>query len=366
MSDSFSFSTFEINPRAIVGNIRLAKKCLMPQTKIVAMVKADAYSIGVENIAPFIVDNVDVFAVANLEEGIKLRGLGIDKEIFVMSPINLDFLSVYSYYNLTPTITSIHELNYLSKEAKMPITVQIKADTGLARFGIVKISEFTKALEKINSNKKISLLGVFSHLATKQNNIEYIYTQKHRFDEFIDIAKTKVSKPLYYHLANTNAIFNHKGFGYNMARMGFGIYGMDNDLHKSLKPAIQIKSKIVFEKIVPPAQSIGYDRTFITTKKTKVGIVPLGYADGVDRRLSNKGFVLINGQKVNIIGRVSMDSFCVDLTDVVGETMGAEVVLLGKSRGEILSLKTLSEMTGASQYETLVKFSHKRMCIKYV
>lgn len=365
MSDPFSYSRFIVSPQAILHNIKQAKKCLPDKTKIIAMVKADAYSVGVEVVAPIIKNSVDAFAVANLEEGIKLRGLGIVNEIFVMAPINLEFLSVYSYYNLTPTITSFLELNKLSSETKMPIKVQIKVDSGLTRFGISKISEFRRVLAKIKSNKKIMLLGVFSHLATKQENVKFIYKQKRRFEKFVNIAKLSFGENLYYHLANSNAVFNHAGLGFNAVRMGYGLFGMDKILNKKLKPFLEIKSNVVSIKMLRKNISIGYDRTFVTSCNMKIGIVPLGYADGVDRRLSNKGYVLIDGQRANIVGRVSMDSFMVDITDIKDVKIGSVVTIVGKSGFEKITLLEIANLCNASPYEILVKFSNKRMKIEY-
>lgn len=365
MSDPFSYSRYILHPEAILHNIKLARKCLKPNTKIIAMVKANAYSVGVEMVAPIIKNSVDAFAVANLEEGIKLRNLGILNEIFVMAPINLEFLSVYSYYDLTPTITSFSELNKLSSETKMPIKVQIKVDSGLTRFGISKISEFRRALAKIKTNKKITLLGVFSHLATKQENQKFIYQQKRRFEKFVNEAKLIYGENLYYHLANSNAVFNHSGLGFNAVRIGFGLFGMDKNLHKKLRPFISIKSKIVSIKNINPNTSVGYDRTFVANKKMKIGIVPLGYADGVDRRLSNFGYVIIGGSRAPIVGRVSMDSFMVDVSGIKNVTEGIDVTIIGKDKFESITLQEVASLCNASPYEILVKFSNKRMKIEY-
>lgn len=366
MSDSFSFSTFEVYPNAILSNIRFAKKQLNAGTKIIAMVKADAYSVGIEIVAPIIAGVVDAFAVANLQEGITLRNLGIAKEIFVMAPINIEFLSVYSYYKLTPTIASIFELNKLSKEIKVPLKVQIKVDSGLTRFGISKISEFRRLLRKIKCNKNLTLCGVFSHLATKQEDVKFIHHQCRRFEKFVSVAKSEFGENLLFHLANTNAIFFHKGLNFNAVRMGFGLYGMDNSKIKKLKPFISIKSKIVSIKKVSKGASIGYDRTMIANKDMKIGIVPLGYADGINRRLSNVGRVLINGQRINIVGRISMDSFMVDLSGFDEIKNFSTVTLLGASGGENQTLKEVADLCGCSMYEFLVGLSHKRMRIDYI
>ena len=336
MSDSFSFSSYEIHPNAILNNIKQAKKKLNKNTKIIAMIKADAYSVGAEVVAPIINHSVDAFAVANLEEGIKLRNTGLTKEIFIMAPINIEFLSVYSYYKLTPTIASIKELNKLSNEIKVPLKVQIKVDSG------------------------------FSHLATKEADTKFIFKQQKRFNKFVSVAEGIFGDCLLYHLANTNAVFNHNGLNFNAVRMGFGLYGMDDSLSRNLKPFISITSKIVSIKNIRKNTSIGYDRTMIASRNMKIGIVPLGYVDGINRRLSNIGTVLINGQIAKIVGRVSMDSFMIDLTDVEGIKEGQKVTILGKDGSERLTLKTLADYTGCSMYELLVGFSNKRMKIELI
>lgn len=366
MSDSFSFSSYEIHPNAILNNIKQAKKKLNKNTKIIAMIKADAYSVGAEVVAPIMNHSVDAFAVANLEEGIKLRNTGLTKEIFIMAPINIEFLSVYSYYKLTPTIASIKELNKLSNEIKVPLKVQIKVDSGLSRFGIAKISEFRRALEKIKNNNKLTLIGVFSHLATKEADTKFIFKQQKRFNKFVSVAEGIFGDCLLYHLANTNAVFNHNGLNFNAVRMGFGLYGMDDSLSRNLKPFISITSKIVSIKNIRKNTSIGYDRTMIASRNMKIGIVPLGYVDGINRRLSNIGTVLINGQIAKIVGRVSMDSFMIDLTDVEGIKEGQKVTILGKDGSERLTLKMLADYTGCSMYELLVGFSNKRMKIELI
>lgn len=361
MSNPFSFSVYKIDKKALITNVKILKKSAGNKTFLCAMAKADCYGIGARYIAPVIKDYVKAFAVANLHEGIELRNLGIDNEIFVMSPIDMQYLDLFSVFKLTPTIASLTEMNNLSRRAKKPIRVQIKVDSGLNRYGFMTKKEILEALNASKENVNIKVVGMFSHLATKQENDNYVCKQQKYFDEIAKSFETSLVGEKYIHLSNTSAIISHGSFDYNMVRSGFGLYGLDKNLSNNFVPVISIVSKVVSIKEVEEGSPVGYDCTYIAQRKMTIGIVPLGYYDGIDRRLSNRGYVLYNGCLVRIVGRVCMDCFMVDLTDVYDANIGDEVVILGKSKNKEITLKDLSEWTGTSQYDLLVHLSSKRM-----
>lgn len=355
----FSFTDYVINKENLLFNIKTIKSKLKPNTKFCAVIKADAYGIGAREISALINKEVDCFAVANLEEGVDLRSYGISKNVIVLGALNFDYLNVYCEKFLSPPVSTFSEISKLSRQLKNPLRVEFGLNSGMNRIGFSKKSEIYRAISLKNQNKFISIFGAFSHLATKENDVVFMYKQKAVFDSLLTPFK---GMKIIRHLSNTNASLNHPDFNYDMVRVGFGLYGMAQD-GSLCRPVVSIKSRVVLINYIAPGETVGYDRTFVAKRKSKIAVVPIGYYDGMSRELGNKGKVLINGQFAQIVGRVCMDMFMVDVTDVLNVEVGSVVTILGIDGKRSLTLTNYAKWSNASEYEILTRFNNERMNI---
>lgn len=352
----FSFSNYIINKENLISNVKFIKKQLNKNTKFCAVVKANAYGVGQNIVSKIISEYVDCFAVANLEEGVLLRESGETKNIISLGAINFDYLSVYSNKIIAPPVSTNQEMIKLSSEAKSPILVEFGLNTGMNRIGFSSLNEIDEAIAIKNKNSNICLWGAFSHLATKENDVGFMYSQKRKFDSL-----TKVfSKNVVLHLSNTSASIYRKDFNYDMVRVGFGLYGA-NSFSGKLKSVVSIESKVVLIQDVDAGLSVGYDRTFFTNKKSKVAIIPLGYFDGINRRLSNTGFVLINGKYCPIVGRICMDAMMVDVTNLNQVQVGDKVTIIGTDGNKEITISDYAKWAGTSEYEIFSRLNTARM-----
>lgn len=355
--ECFSFSNFIINKKNLINNVNKVRGCLSPSVRLCAVVKANAYGVGVKQVSSVIEPLVDCFAVANLKEGIELRETGITKEIITLSPIKMEQKNIYAEYFLTPPVSTFDEVNKLSSELKLPLKVNFALNSGMNRIGFTSLGEIWASISKILSNNKIKIFGAFSHLATKENDCRFMYTQKEKFDylltpfDGLNIVK---------HLANTNATFNHFDLHYDMVRVGFGLYGMTlNEF--GLKPVVSIDSRVVLISDVYAGESVGYDRTFIAPSDRKIAVVPLGYYDGINRGLSNCGKVIINGEFAPIVGRICMDSMMVDVSHIKNVEVGSKVTIIGSQENAKIDVSEHAKLVGTSEYEILSRFNSTRM-----
>lgn len=358
----FSFNEYTINKTNLLANMSLIKSRLKPGVKLCAVVKADAYGVGARNVVEILKDEVDAFAVANLDEGIEVRGCVDRIKIIVLGAINLNQIKHYENNFLSPTVSAVCEMSKLSSEAKKPLTVEFGLNTGMNRIGFSKKSEIFDAISYLSKNKKIVVSGAYSHLATKQNNVGFMYEQKARFDELVcALAGLKVIR----HISNSSATWNNQDFNYDMVRVGFSMYGMNNDF-EGLRGVVEIVSHVVKINHVKAGESVGYDRTFYAKRDSAIAVLPLGYYDGLSRGLSNRGRVLINGKFAPIVGRVCMDMVMVDITNIANVEIGSRAVIVGKDGDNEISLKEHADILGTSEYEILARFNNKRMNVSII
>jgi len=260
--------------------------------------------------------------------------------------------------DLTIGVSDIEFIKAIGNKGKR-VKVHIEIDSGMGRTGIqlYEIEEFIKLIE---SFKNIDVQGIYTHLSSVDRDIEYSKKQLKIFDEAVKIAKEKLTNLKYIHSSASNAIINLKTSNCNLVRPGMIIYGYPSgegiEDKIKLKPVCKLKSKITFLKTVSKGTSIGYERSFITEKSAKIATIPMGYADGLKRCLSNKGNVLINGKKVPIIGKICMDSFMADVSHVEDVKVGDDVWILDN---ENITLKEVSEICNTINYEILSTISER-------
>jgi alanine racemase len=244
------------------------------------------------------------------------------------------------------------------------IKLHLKVDTGMHRIGISpnEIYPFISLFKKYKKNFKLN--GIWTHFPSADSlDKSFSLKQIERFKEVVHILKDNINDQLIVHAANSAATINLPESYFDMVRIGLGLYGYQYNLNFSniitLQPAVTWKTRIICIKQVNKGESIGYGRTFITNKDSIIGTIPVGYADGYDRLLSNKGFVLVNGKRANIVGRVCMDQTMIDLTDIPYVYEGTEVVLLGGQRNNSVSMYSLCELLDTIPHEILVKISQR-------
>jgi alanine racemase len=322
----------EIDLNAIANNIKMFKSLIPNKCEIISVIKAESYGVGTKTFAHFLqMFGIDKFAVGCIDEGIELRNCQIDKPIMVMNP-DFDNLDCCLDWNLEPTIYSKKSLNKLLQlNPKYKFPIHLKVQTGMNRLGF-NIDELDWLIDKLK-NSNLFVKSVYSHLVDT-DNYEYTEYQISNFDKHYQ----KLSKELGYkplrHILNTEGIISYPQWSFELVRLGLGIWGnLKESQHKSKSSkAIKWFSKISQIREVEIGESVGYDRYFTATKKTKIAIIPVGYADGFKRNLSDGiGQVYIANEKCSIIGRVCMDMIMVDITDkLINE--GDLVEIIGKNQ----------------------------------
>jgi len=326
-----------------------------------AVLKANAYGHGIEVVSQELEKRgVDYFGVSTLSEGVILRRIGISEPILLFMPVSgLDIATaVESSLEMTViSIKSAKEISAISERLKKTGKIHIKIDTGMGRIG-VNWQEALDALMKIASLPYLEIVGLFTHFATSnERDKNFAELQLERFNQVIErLTRKKVEVPL-RHAANSGAVLDMKDSYFNMVRPGIMLYGYYPSQETSesipLKPIMTLKSKVVQKKKIKKGTSVGYGRGFITEKDTVIVSVPIGYAHGYRRALSNKGEVLIRGRRYPVVGTVCMDWIMVDVKDGGMVNEGDEVILFGRQGNEYIDLLELCDKLDTIPYEIL-------------
>ncbi len=350
----------DVNLDAIYDNIQETKKILQADTKLMVIIKADGYGHGAIPIAKVLNPIVDAFGIAIIEEGIELRENGITKPLLILGVTPVPLYSKLVEYDIMPAVFTYETARLLAEEAKKQnktAKIHIAVDTGMSRIGFAANDESIQIIQKIAQLDGIVIDGCFSHFATAdETDKAFTLQQINRFQSFVDeLEKNGVSIPV-KHLSNSAGIMEVPSARYDMVRSGISTYGLypSEEVDRSilpLKPAMEIKSYITYVKTLEAGVGISYGQTYVTKKTTKVATVPVGYADGYPRALSNQGYVLIRGRKASILGRICMDQFMIDVTDIPGVTEGDIVTLVGRDQNECITVEELAAMSHSFNYE---------------
>lgn len=339
----------EINLSNLEFNIEQIQNKVGKDVKLMPVIKASGYGTHI-NQRLEIINKFDIVAVATVDEGVYLRNLGYKKEIFVLNQPYESEIEKIIKHNIVVGISSCHFAEKLAETGKN-VTVHVEVGTGMGRTGVhpYKIEEYLKTL-----SQNIKVEGIYTHFSSADIDDEYTKKQLHSFKFAIEKAKEILGEIKYIHSAASNALLNYPESYFNLVRPGIILYGYpgaeDTFSKIDLKPIAKLKAKITFLKTVGEGTSIGYGRSYITTKQTKVATIPIGYADGFRRDFSNGWEVLIKGKKVPIIGKVCMDSFMVDVTEVEDAEIGDEVIIWDN---ENITLEQLAEKCNTINYEIL-------------
>lgn len=345
----------EIDLDKLIHNIKIIQKKVGNNVKLMPVIKANAYGTYI-NQRLDILNMFDIVAVAIVDEGIFLRNIGYQKEIFVLNQPYKDEINKIIKYHLVVGISSYEFANELAK-TKENITVHIEIGTGMGRTGVHPY-RIEKYLDNLSANIKVE--GLYTHFSSADIDPEYTQKQLASFKLAVSKVEEKIGKLKYLHTAASNAIINFPETYFNLVRPGIILYGYEGEENTykkiDIKPIAKLKSKITFLKIVEKGTSIGYGRSYITDRETKVATIPLGYADGFRRTFSNGWCVLIKGKKAPIIGKICMDSFMVDVTDINNVDLGDEVIIWDNQN---ITLDDLASRCDTINYEILSTISSR-------
>ena len=347
----------EINLKALSHNLSVVRRKTGTRN-IIAVVKANAYGHGAAEISKYLVKNgVSYLGVAFANEALQLRETGIRTPILVF--FDTDHIKECFEHDLTPVVFDLNTAKRLSREAvrrKRNMAIHIKVDTGMGRLGFT-LDKASAAIYKIAGLKNIRLEGLMSHFSDADlQDKEFAYLQLRKFLSLRKELRRNGITFNYFHMANSAAVLTMPGAHLNMVRPGIMLYGYGND---DLKPVLSLRSKILMLKKVPAATPISYARTFITKKKSIIATIPAGYADGYNRKLSNRGEVLINGKRAPVVGRVCMDTIMADVTGIHDVSMDSEVVLIGSQGREKITAADIADKTGTIPYEVLTSVGQR-------
>jgi len=350
----------EINLNALVYNLNIYKGLLKPGTKIMAMVKAFSYGNGDVEIAKLLqYQNIDYLAVAVADEGVLLRNAGITTPIIVMNPEQHSFQNIIDY-QLEPNIYCIDLLrNFIklvSQNGLQNFPVHLKIDTGMNRLGLKTESEVKAAIQLLQTNSWVKVESVFSHLAASDDPTldHFTESQFRLFEKYFSLFETGFPYKIDRHILNSAGIERFPEKQFEMVRLGIGLYGISNT-GLPLENAGTFKSTVSQVKTVESNETVGYNRKGKVSGKSKIAIIPLGYADGMDRKLGNRnGTAFINGKLVPIIGNICMDMLMVDVTGL-NVKPGDKIEFFGKN----ISISKVAEQAGTIPYEILTGISQR-------
>ena len=328
-----------------------------------AVIKADAYGHGAVAAAKALADEAAFFGVASITEAMELRNAGIENPILVLGHMPTSAFSHAVRLNVRPAIFNYEDACALSQEAqKQGVTAQyhLVADTGMSRIGFQVTEESADICGKIAQLPHLDCEGIFSHFATADEaDLTAAHAQADLFDQFCQMLETRGVKPRIRHLDNSAGILNF-AHHYDMVRAGIILYGLcPSDevpiAPAGLKPVLSWKAQIAHLKTLEASRKISYGGTYTTTAPTRVATIPVGYADGYRRGLSNQFHVMIRGQKAPILGRVCMDQLMVDVTHIDGVTTADTVTLLGEG----ITAEEMAQALGTINYEIVCGISRR-------
>lgn len=354
-------TVLEIDLNALVGNLNFFRSLIKPETKVMVMVKAFSYGSGMAEIARILqFHKVDYLAVAVADEGIELRQAGIDLPIIIMNPEKHSFENMIEF-RLEPNIYSEEIFDSfrkaLQQSAVLRYPVHLKIDTGMHRLGFDSASSVENLMRKLVDQEEMVVRSVFSHLAGSDEAIHDNFTreQVQRFEKLSSVITARLPYKVIRHILNSAGIERFPEFQFEMVRLGIGLYGISADGNTQVKTISRLKTSISQIRTVCQGETIGYGRQGVAKEEMQIAVIPVGYADGYDRRLSNGvGKVFVRGQVAQTIGVICMDMCMIDITGL-NAAVGDEVELMG----EHILVSRIAETIGTIPYEFLTGISQR-------
>ena len=357
----------EISLTALSSNVRAFRNFLPGNVRLMAVIKADGYGHGAYETANIALkEGASMLGVASLEEGVNLRQKGINAPVLILGYTEPHQYSTLLKMELVPTIFDWKAANILSglaRELGKKAAVHVKLDTGMGRLGLSSPRETLNFLESVVHLPSISLEGIYTHFAAAdERDRNFTKKQLFLFQNILDMCKEKGINITLRHAANSAAAIEYPETHFDMVRIGIGLFGYfpSAEVHMDkikLTPVMSLKSKIVYLKKVAAGTPISYGRTYVAPKDTTIATVALGYGDGYSRLLSNKGYMLVRGQKAPVAGTVCMDYTMLDVGMIPGVAEGDEVVACGGQGEERITADDLAGQLGTISYEILCNIS---------
>lgn len=360
----------EINLKNVLKNMESFKHNIKDDTKIICVIKANGYGHGAVELANVLkdIDYLYGFAVATSEEAFELRNAGINNNILVLGyTFKEDYEEIIKKDIAVALFTEemLEELNETARNLNKKAIAHIKVDTGMSRIGIRPDESGLDFVKKADAKEYVQLEGIFTHFARADEiNKEKALMQLKKFTDFNNLLKNHNININIKHCSNSAGIIEMKDANFDVVRAGITLYGLwpSNEVRKDIVPiypVMSLKSSIVYIKDLEPGREISYGGTFVTQKPMKVATVSAGYADGIPRGLSNKGYVLVRGKKAPIIGRVCMDQLMIDVTDIKDASVLDEVVFIGTQDGETITAEEVGDISGRFNYELVCDITNR-------
>lgn len=369
MNEKIRPAWVEINRKKAIHNFLEVRRAVGPNVKICAVVKADSYGMGAVELSKMYLENgVDMFAVAVISEAFELRKEIKDKDILILGYTPEEFYDDAINNNITLSIYNYElaeKLNEVAKSLNKKAKVHIKVETGMNRLGFLPTEENADKVALIAKMENISIEGAFSHQAkADEKDKTTAHKQAGRFISFMKMLEERnVTIPI-KHIANSATIIDMPEYYLDMVRPGIilaGFYPSDevNEDFLNFEICVTLKARVANVKTIEAGEGVGYGHLFIASNPTVVGTIPLGYADGYSRLLSNKGYIVVKGVKCPIIGKVCMDQFMVDLSNVENPQIGDEAIIYGDGTDGAMTAEDVANMRGTISYEVLTNLGKR-------
>ncbi len=362
----------EVKGKAIEKNVRQLRSKLIKNCQFMAVVKADGYGHDAKVVSEYAIKGgASELGVATLKEGIKLRSFGVKKPILILGNLYTKRDLIISFKNdLMPTISTLREClvcNNIGKHFGMKFSLHLKVDTGMSRLGF-ESNKFVQQFEKIKSFENISIKGIYSHLSSADedkaiDSQSITQLQRLKFNKLLKQINVDSRNQIKIHLANSAGMLLSKDFHFHMVRVGLSMYGYSPlakiDKNLLLKPALSLKVKVAFIRTIDEGVSVSYGGKFVSSRKTKLAVLSIGYADGVPRNLSGKINVIYKNKFYPQVGSITMDQMMVDITDSNEIKVGSTMLLLGSDGDKTISPLEWARKSNTIPWEILCSFKNR-------
>ncbi len=375
MNEKIRPAWVEVDRKKAIHNFNEVRRAVGTERKICAVVKADSYGMGANELSKMYLENgVDMFAVAVIGEALDLRQEITDKDILVLGYTTEEYYDDAINNNIILTIYNYEhaeKLNRVAKELNKVANIHIKIETGMNRLGFLPTEENADIVALISKMKNIKIQGAYSHFArADEKDKTSAHKQAKRYIDFISMLTNRNVEIPIRHIANSAAIIDLPEYYFDMVRPGIILSGFypSNEVNKNeyiFKPCVTLKARVANVKILEPGEGIGYGHLYSTNSTTVVGTIPLGYADGYSRLFSNNGYIIVKGTKCPILGKVCMDQFMVDLSNVEDPYIGDEAIVYGDGTDGAMTAEDAANVRKTISYEVLTNLS-PRLPRKYI
>lgn len=377
MSDSY-ITAVSVDLQAIVNNYQLVRRTVGPQTEVAAVVKADAYGHGMVPVAETLWNaGCRTFCIVSLAEAALKQGPCGKGHILKLTPSLPPEYEEVQRLGVEQAIASVEDRKsweeWLTSKGKS-LKVHLKADCGMGRLGYT-LDDFMEEIAHLASSRCFQAVGVMSHLPASEEQSADITEGREksntctseeieRFQQIVKATRKVLGSGPRCHIANSGGALFHPAGRFDMTRTGLALYGSDprgkDPIGLGLEPAMSFRTHLVQVREFPPGRTIGYGRTYHVPHRMRVGVIPVGYADGLFRQLAREGYVLVRGKRCKILGRISMDLISIDLSGLEGVQMGERVTLLGEDQGERITAEEMAHWAGTISYEVFTHIGHLR------